>query len=564
MSKKQKKQQSAVGRKQTAKGYRQSAFNIKTLIALMLLLMITFIIYRPALKNSLTNWDDKNYVTINKDIQKSDINSIKNLFYGKAAYTMGNYHPITMLSYMIEYKYAKLDAKVYHMTNLLLHLLNTLLVFLFILLLTKNNLTALLTSFLFAVHPMHVESVAWVAERKDLLYVLFEMAALLAYTYYADAPDKRKKFYLLTFLLFLLSVMSKAMAVSLVVILPLIDYFKGRKLLNGKVIAEKMPFVVAGIIFGIIAIYAQKSSKSINFIDYSFYDRILFASWGFITYFWKCFLPIGLSTYYDYPLKGTYGWYIVYSLITIGIGWLVYKSMRFTKVILFGMLFFLFSVVLILQILPVGGAIIAERYTYAAYTGLFFIIAYGITYLIESKEKRLNSLKPLLYVLLAGMMITFMLQTTNRCEVWKDTLTIWNDALAKYPQCIKGYNGRGDAYNEMKEYDLALTDFNKAIEMKQDYTDAFYNRGIALYWIGKEALDKGDKQKAAEYFDKAISDNSQAIKYSPDLSLAYFNRAGNYFTTGKYELALADALKAKQLGIEVDSLFIKAIKSGIK
>jgi len=464
----------------------------------------------------------------------------------------------------MEYDYAKLNPKVYHTTNIILHLINVLLVFLFIRMLSRKNPIAFITALLFAIHPMHVESVAWVAERKDLLYVLFELCALIAYLHYIGDTKKRKVFYLFSILLFVASVLSKAMAVSMAVILPIIDYYYGRKIINTKVILEKVPFFIISIIFGLIAVEAQKSIKAINIIDYSFYDRILFAAFGFITYIWKSIIPINLSCFYDYPVKGTYSWYIVYVIISIALGFIVYKSLKYSKIVLFGMLFFLFSVLLILQIIPVGGAIIADRYTYVAYIGLFFIFAHGIMYIWENKSKNIQTIKPLIGIVLSIFIIFMLVSTYNRTKVWKDTLSIWNDALEKYPSTIKGYNGRGDAYNELKQYELAIKDLDKAIEMKQDYTDAYYNRGISYYFIGQQAQSSGNNELAIKYYYQAIHDNSMAIKFNPELAIAYYNRSGNYYTIGKADSALTDALKAQSLGMEVDSLYIKTLRRQIK
>lgn len=545
---------------------RYEKLNSRWIISIIGLMAFTYIIYTPALKNTLTGWDDKNYITINKDIQKLDAEHLKNFFSLKPACVMGmgNYHPLTMLSYAIEYSYAKLDPAVYHTTNIILHLINILLVFLFIRLLAKKNMIAFITALFFAVHTMHVESVAWVAERKDLLYTLFGIGALTVYTWYIRKAQKRKILYFLSLILFILSILSKAMAVSMAVILPLIDYYDGRKLLSKKVILEKIPFFLIALIFGVIAFTAQQSTKAIVFTDYSFYDRILFACYGLITYLWKIILPIQLSCFYNYPLPGTYGWYIIYVILFAGICWLVYKFRNLSKSIMFGFLFFLFSLVMVLQIIPVGGAIIADRYTYIAYTGLFFMIGHGISYVWENKSKHSQTLKTITGFVFIVFILFLSVKTYQRCDVWKNTLSIWDDALLKYPSSIKGYNGRGDAYNELQQYELAIKDLNKAIEMKQDYSDAYYNRGLSYYWLAKRAQDAGHQDSAFKYFNMAIKDNSSAIQYSPCLACAYFNRSGNYYSIGEYYLALTDALKTEELGMEVDSIYIKALKSSIE
>jgi tetratricopeptide (TPR) repeat protein len=219
---------------------------------------------------------------------------------------------------------------------------------------------------------------------------------------------------------------------------------------------------------------------------------------------------------------------------------------------------------MILQIIPVGGAIIADRYTYIAYIGLFFMIGHGVDHVWKNKTQKFNFNKTVVAIVFSIFVLLLAIGTYQRCKVWKDTLSIWNDALEKYPSTIKGYNGRGDAYNELQKYDLAIKDFDKALAMKVDYSDAYYNRALSFYWLGKDAQDAGKTNDALSLYKKAISDDSLAIKYSPDLACAYFNRSGNYYTIGKFKPALEDALKAKDLGWDVDSLYIKALKGNIK
>ncbi len=531
------------------------------LIALFGVIVLTFIIYIPALKNFLTGWDDKDYIIINKLIHNFNFETVKNIFSLKSGFIMGNYHPITILSYAIEYHYAKINPSLYHVTNVIIHLLNILMVFLFIKLLTRNNyLVAFITSLLFAIHPMHVESVAWVAEQKDLLYTFFELAALCAYILYINKNEKKWIYYFLCLILFIASILSKGMAVAMAALLPLIDYYLGRKFTDKKIWIEKIPFFVIAIFFGLIATKAQQASSALVFTNYSFYDRVLFAGYGIITYLWKCILPVELSCFYGYPGKGTYGWYIIYVVASLGIAWLVYRSSKRTKEIMFGVLFFLFSVALVLQVIPVGAAVIAERYTYVAYIGLFFLIGQGISYVLKNRKKLSIFVNSIIVI----FVIALTIGTFNRCKVWKDTLSIWNDALGKDPDCIKGLNGRGDAYNEKRQYDLAIKDLDKALQLKVDYTDAYYNRGISYYYLGKSSLESGQKEQAVKYIEQSINDNTSALKYSPNLSLAYFNRSGDYFTLGNYNAALADVLRSKELGMDVDPEYIKALEAGIK
>src|ERR1043165_1538299 len=219
----------------------------KYFIPLFIIVLISFIAFLPVFHNGFVNLDDDKYI---RDNPMLAVFNLKEIF---SRYVEGNYHPLTMLTYSIEYQLFGLNAQGYHAVNLLLHLLNVILVFYAILYLSNKTEIALVASLLFGIHPLHVESVAWASELKDLLYTFFFLASYICYLRYIKEP--KSKFYFYCLLLFLLSLLSKAMAVSLPLILLLTDYFKGRKL-NVKTWLEKIPFFALSILFGIIAILA--------------------------------------------------------------------------------------------------------------------------------------------------------------------------------------------------------------------------------------------------------------------------------------------------------------------
>nr|MBA3707110.1 hypothetical protein [Bacteroidota bacterium] len=309
-------------------------------LLLLVLIIITTSIYLKSLNNQLTTWDDKNYLTENKDIRTLHGDSVnytlKKTF---SSYVMGNYHPLTMLSYCMEYAKYKLDPKPYHLTNFVFHLFNTLLVFCFIWLLTQQQWVAFITALLFSIHPMHVESVAWVAERKDVLYSFFYLSALCTYLVYLKKEKRKWILYVFVFLLFILGILSKAMTVSLPIAFLALDYFTGRKI-TMKVVLEKIPFIILSFIFGYIAIEAQKSVNALGDIThYNFLDRILFTSYGLIVYLSKMIFPINLSCFYDYPVKqdGVYpAIFYIAPLLILTLVFLIYRSIRFSKDVVFG------------------------------------------------------------------------------------------------------------------------------------------------------------------------------------------------------------------------------------
>jgi Tfp pilus assembly protein PilF len=558
-------------------------------LLLIPLILITAVIYLKSLNNQLINtWDDHGYVSENPDVKTlhgdSVAYTIKNTF---SSYVLGNYHPITMLTYCMEYSKYKLNPKPYHVTNLIIHILNALLVFYFIWLLTKQQWVAFITALLFAIHPMHVESVSWVSERKDVLYTFFSLGALCTYIFFLKEEKRKRLFYIATLILFLLALLSKAMAVSVAIVFLAVDYFLGRKI-NMKVLVEKVPFIIMAFIFGIVAIGAQKSASALEGIsNYSFVDRILFSCYGLMTYLWKLFVPINMSCYYSYPVKGENGYPVAFSIapfVLILLAFLIYRSVKYTKDVVFGFAFFLITIALVLQILPVGDAIIADRFTYIPYIGIFFIIARWINNLLENKYEKLKSFKLPVIAAFTVFSIVCCVLTVKRSMVWHDSISLWGDAIEKNDKAPKSFNNRGLTYYEHQQYDKALYDFNRTIYLRDDYPDAHYNRGVVYFTLKKynEALEdynialqqnpkfakaynnRGNVYHLVGKYNEAIADYNSALQYNPRFGKVYCDRADTYFTIQKYQAALDDAMKAQQLGYKVDPRFVEAIQTGIK
>jgi len=264
-----------------------------------IILLITCFCYIPSLRNEfLKYWDDQAYVTNNDLIKDLSANSIKRIFKEDAG-LYANYHPLTTLSLALNY-HEGVTSFPFHLTNLFLHLLNTFLVFVFIYLLSgKKALVAALTALWFGIHPMHVESVAWISERKDLLYTLFYLFSLICYWQYVK-KDLALKFYFLAFTLFAFSVLSKAMAVSLPIVLLFLDYWMGRKF-SLRLLLEKLPFVALSIVLGLYAVSIQTEGGATQSISFPFINKVLHAGFGFTMYIVKLFVPTGLSAFYPYP-----------------------------------------------------------------------------------------------------------------------------------------------------------------------------------------------------------------------------------------------------------------------
>ncbi|MCX6258941.1 MAG: tetratricopeptide repeat protein [Bacteroidia bacterium] len=514
-------------------------------------LLLTFISFYPTIHCGFTTWDDPLYVTENSLIKNFSFDNICHIFSLSGAVSL-NYHPLTILSLAVDYHFAGQDPSWFHFTNLLIHLLNTLLVFFFAYRLSGRKLAVgIFVSLFFGIHPMHVESVAWVSERKDVLYTFFFVAALLTYLKYIESP--KAKYLLFTFLLFVLSVLSKAVAVIFPLVMFLIDFYKGRKI-TIKSLMEKLPFLTVSVVFGVIALHIQSKGAIARYETFSLFKHICFGFYGYFNYFWKFLLPVNLSSFYPYPILDqaqiAYPFSFYFSafsgfLILILTGALFFFRKEKMKLLAFGACFCFLTILLVLQFLSVGQVIMADRYSYVPYIGLLFPI--GVL-LNDLKEKR-PSLKNMIVVPILAIALVFSYLTHERIKVWKDTETLWTDVIEKYPYppwlVEPAYSARGKYYaGEKKDFDKALSDFNTLISMKTKNHFIYNNLGSIYGTKGVDAEKAGDRSLAVTYFTKATGYFQTSLSLDSNDAGTYANRATLYIYLQKYELAAADYSKA--------------------
>ena len=500
--------------------------------------IITWLCLKVCLGNQLGVWDDIPYIRENRLVKDISWEGIKAIF---STPSMGNYHPLTILSFAIEYSFVQLEPWLYHFDNLLLHIVVVVLVYWLVMLLSRRTLAAAITALLFALHPMHVESVAWVASRKDLLYGAFYIGACIAYIYAQRSPGSRKWFYhTLVLAFFICSLLSKGVAVTLPLALLLIDYFEGRSV-GKRSLLEKAPQFLLSIIFGILAIKVQHMAGAMEMhpVHYNPIERLALGCFALITYLWKVLLPVQLHCYYSYPAKtGGSIPYLFYlcPVAVITILFIVYKYARKNKVVLFGLLFFLVNIALLLQFLPVGDAIVAERYSYIPYLGLFFIAGWYISTLFEPGGE-----KPYRYAVLAGAVVCigyFGYLGSERCSVWYDETSLWRDETEKEPErAVMAFSNLGFIYSskwamatgpEKKIcYDSAAWLLNKAILNQTDYINPWLI-------LGEMQRSAGDYAAARNTYMKALEKNRGKKNLYFSLAILYYaqqkmDTAGYYF-----------------------------------
>jgi len=515
------------------------------------ILLATYITFLPALDAEFTNWDDPKYILDNHIIKDLSWERTKAIFLDEERKS-GLYAPLTYLSWAWEFDKVRLEPRQYHFDNVLLHLMNTALVFWLIFLIAGKRIeVAAITAALFGLHPMHVESVAWITERKDVLFTVFFLASMISYMYYCLKEKGKTKFFILSIILFLLSLLSKPAAVTLPIALLLVDYFSGRlikpiepgeerlslikRLFADKaVLLEKIPFFAISLLWGYITINTTKSIAAEE--SFSLLERTLFAFYGLTNYSYKLLVPLELSNFYPYPrLVGDRLPMIYYisPFIVMALTYLVYRSAAYTRTLVFGALFFFFSIALVLQFFPVGPNIVTDRYTYVPYIGLFFIIGQGYAYLQDQKTGKLAALKMPVLLLLVAFIGYCSYLSTERCKVWKNSETLWTDVIAKFPNTSEGYLNRGQYYTDTDQFDKALADYEVTLRLNPKSTLAYINRGNVF---GRQGV-----------FDLALENYSQAIKLTPTASKIYLNRGNVYGMQGLIDSSIADYTKAISL-----------------
>ncbi len=556
---------------------------LKRYLPIILIIIVTAFVYSFSLGNEATNWDDDKYIGENPLLKTFDKETVSRMFFSDdpgEKYFMGNYHPLTMLTLNMNYQIADLGANgkvlpyTFIMINIALHLMSVFLVYLIFSQLFTKRLYPIVIALLFGIHTLHVESVTWIAERKDVLYTMFYFLSLYCYILY----KKRQKvtFYILSLIIFIISALSKGQAVSLTVTLFLIDYFLTEEYLNWKTHLNKIPFLIISMVFGLISVKAQAVSTALAETDqYEVYQRIAFGSNGFLQYILRFILPVKLACLYPYPdiLNRTVP--VIYWLtvpVFIAVILLNFFTYKKDKIFTFGLLFFIANIALLLQFIPVGSAMYADRYSYIPSVGLSILLAYVIDLLITKYKDN----KAILYGVFAVYAVMLCIMTINREKVWQNSRTLWSDCVEKYPEAVIGWNNLGSYINMMadstlkkkddseylKNKKLAIDCFTQGIKNKPDYTHAFYNRGLAendVFELTSDTL----------YEKSALNDFSKALTYDLNFAPAFQSRAAIYdlyserFTninkdscTFYFALALSDFNRALELNPNLYDVYV--------
>jgi len=537
-------------------------------------LLLTLLAYLPLSNNQFVDWDDSNYIQFNPHIRQLNLASVRWLFtnfYG------GYWIPLTWASLSVDYCVGRLEPWIYHLNNLLLHLLNTAIVFLLSLKLLDIAgkkmgkigqpawalPAAFGTALLFGLHPIHVESVAWAAERKDLLCGLFFLLSLWAYLAFTAQSSRVK--YLTCLGLFSLALLSKPMAISLPFVFVLLDYWPLGRFppKPSKTWLEKVPFFILAISSSVVAVLSQTQAGAawgLNASPLSF--RLINACHSLLFYLAKMAFPVKLTAFYPILLENTFSPEYLGSLLgVVIISMICFRYREKRPYLAATWLYYLITLVPVLGLFQVGNQAAADRFTYLPSLGPFLLVA-GALSTFYSKRRFMVVTLGIIWTGLLGV------GTFQQVSVWKDSIALWENVLRFYPRNnLIVHNNLGRAYEQAGRYDQALAKYEDA---KANGVSFFYSHwGKARILADKNLLGDSIREYQAALAEnpnfpplhsglglvygrkglrkEALVEAQEAIRIDPHFGEAYNDLGKVYRDQGQLKEALAAFQKAQSL-----------------
>ncbi len=571
------------------------------IIALMIALL-TVIIYLPVLQNDFVNWDDPAYIYENPNIRSINLQSVRWMF---TAFYEGNWHPLTWFSHAVDYAIWGLNPLGHHLLSIILHGLNTFLVIILVFRLVRHArkqnqetsadseytdvallIPAAVTGLLFGVHPLHVESVAWASERKDLLYAFFFLLSILFYLRYASSPSFEKgqhgyglritryRQYGLSLLLFILALLSKPMAITMPFVLIILDIYPLERL-NIKsaftsqrmVLTEKIPFFILSIMASVVTITAQAASKAIVPVwVHSPGNRIFVAMKALCYYLLKMIWPTKLVPLYPFPIRFTLNAeYVGSLLLVIGITVVCILLWRSNKKVYSAVwLYYIVTLFPVLGIVQVGGHEVASRYVYLPIIGPFLLTGLGTAQVWEKAGRKLHAtVKHKLFFIMPLLIVFIFLSylTIKQEKVWRSSLNLWTFELLHFNNLHTVYDNRAMAYIKSGNYKKALEDFKKSKEINPKYPITHYRIGLVYEQLGSNLqamrsyvdairlypdFQLAKLQKKIAY-DEIIEVMKEQISSNPKNAALYVNRGAAHAMMNRFQEAIEDFDRALYL-----------------
>lgn len=509
----------------------------------LLLVVVAAIAYWPVSHHDFVNFDDNGYVYQNPHVTTGLTGA--NVAWAFTAVHQANWHPLTWLSHMADVEMFGLRPRGHHLTNVGIHCASTLLLFLLLFRSTGARWRSAFVAALFALHPLHVESVAWVAERKDVLSAFFWFLTLLVYVEYV--ARQKRVLYLLALLTFALGLMAKPMLVTLPVILLLLDIWpldRGRLNEPGReggrrfadfaalpaLVKEKIPFFACSLISSAITIYAQGSGGSIQSIErIPLALRLANAVTAYVKYIGKMFWPVDLAVYYPLPPSVPL-WQVAGSLLVLlAMTVITLRAAARHPYLAVGWCWFLVTLLPVIGIIQVGGQSMADRYTYIPLTGLFVAVAWGVPALADKFPGR----QVVMALLASSAVISSLLLTRQQLTYWQDSIALTRHAISVTANNCMMHALLGSALMEKNSVDEAIEEYRKALAINPAISEVHLHLGIAL-------AEKGQ-------VDQAVEQYRQAVVLDPANSLAYINLGTALAEQNQFEQAVQQYRKAIEL-----------------
>jgi len=569
------------------------------LIVSLLLAVLTVAVFWQVTQCDFVGLDDPAYVTRKWEVQGGI--TMQAIRWAFTTLDAEFWHPLTWLSHMLDVQFFGLDPRWHHLTNLIFHVANTLLLFLALHRMTKALWQSAFVAALFALHPLHVESVVWVAERKDVLSAFFWMLTMGAYALYVERPGPLR--YLLVLLSFVLGLMAKPMLITLPFALLLIDYWplprlrpsnalegiangdKGesrkkhprtrnattqikafhyqRRSSIGFMLLEKIPLFFLTVLFGYLTYIAQKRGPMGSAGQAPLAERVGNAFISYVAYAWKMLYPSNLGVFYPDRISLPF-WQVLGSVfIILFIGFIAVRLAKRAPYFLVGWFWYVGTLVPVIGFVKIGSHSMADRYTYIPLIGLFIMAVWGLPDLLAKWRYR----KEVLVASSVLIVLCFSSITWIQIGYWKNSLRLFDHAVKVTDSNYVALFSRGHAYADLGNYHRAFEDYNKSIEINPMFDIAYLNRGKVHADLSnyKQALadydraleinpnyaeaysNRGVAYAALGKYQQTIEDETRAVNMNPQLAEAYYNRGTTYSVLGSFSLAIADYNKALEI-----------------
>lgn len=499
-------------------------------------LLITFIAFIPTLSAGFVNWDDNVNLLENPNLIVFNWDSIVGIF---SSNVIGNYNPLPIFTFAIEKAIFGLNPKVFHLNNLLLHLVCTFFVYRIMLQLKLSPFAAAFAALLFGIHPMRVESVAWVTERKDVLFGTFYLPALWLYIKSIKQKNGQTTKQLITILiLFILALFSKIQAVALPLSMLAVDYYFHRPL-KVNLILEKASYFILSLLFGLLGVFILGSEGSLDdAANFTFIDRLFIGAYSYLVYLYKLIIPYPLSGLYPYPSSLNWIFYLSPLPLLVLLFGLFKAFQKGYRSIVFGFTFFTFNVMFLLQILGAGQGFLADRFTYIPYIGFFFLAGFAYQFFTSKNP----STKGTWHIIMGGYALILLSTTFSQTKVWTNSNTLWTQTIKHFPKAHTAYSNRGHFFRDNGNFSEAIKNYNEAIRVNPKKAETYNSRG-KLYFENQQV-------------DKAIQDYTTGIQMDPTIAELYANRGGAYGASGKIDLAVQDLNKSIELDPEFKNAYL--------